>query len=246
MAKFGVILVAGGKSTRFKDETKKPYAEVDGRAVWLRAADLFVNRKDVVQTILVIAADDEENVRRRYGPNMAFMNISLTLGGAQRPDSVAQGLAKLSDEVDFVAIHDAVRPCATAAMIDAVFQAGIENGAAILAAPVTDTLKRGQQGQGAIASTVPREGLWLAQTPQVFRREIIQMAYAERHKHPQCTDDAQLVELIGEPVTLVTSDLSNIKITTKSDVYLADAIIKSRPKPKNRAFHPFADEDQWR
>lgn len=245
MANFGVILVAAGKSSRFKDDIKKPYAEIDGRAVWLRAADLFVNRKDVVQTILVIAAEDEENVRRRYGPNMAFMNISLTLGGQERHDSVAQGLAKLQENVEYVAIHDAVRPCATAAMIDSVFTAAEKHAAAILAAPVTDTIKRSQDKQH-IECTVPRDGLWLAQTPQVFRKEILTEAYAQRSKLPACTDDAQLVEALGQPVMIVPSDFSNIKITTKADVYLADGIIKSRPKPKHRALHPFADEDQWR
>lgn len=245
MAKFGVLLMAAGKSSRYKDDIKKPYADIDGRAVWLRAADLFINRKDVVQTILVIAEEDEENVRRRYGPNMAFMNVSLTLGGKERSDSVACGLAKLSDEVEYVAIHDAARPCTTAAMVEAVFAAGVEKGTAILAAPVTDTLKR-SKANFQIDTTVPRENLWLAQTPQVFRKDIILAAYAQRDKHLQVTDDAQLVEATGQAVTLVTSDLSNIKITGKSDLYLADAVIKSRPKPKKQSFHPFADEDMWR
>lgn len=245
MAKMGVILVAAGKSSRFKDEIKKPFVELDGRAVWLRAADLFVSRKDVVQTILVIAAEDEENVRRRYGPNMAFMNIDWTLGGEQRSDSVALGLSKLQDDVEYVAIHDAARPCTTAVMIDNVFAAGVEHGAAILASPVNDTLKRCTDKRN-IESTVSRESLWLAQTPQVFRKDIIEKAYSQRSKLPHCTDDAQLVEAIGQTVVIVPSDQTNIKITTKADVYMADGIIKCRPKPKNKAFHPFADEDQWR
>jgi 2-C-methyl-D-erythritol 4-phosphate cytidylyltransferase len=245
MAKFGVLLMAAGQSTRFKGDIKKPYADIDGRAVWMRAADLFVNRKDVVQIILVIAADDEENVRRRYGPNMAFMNVALTLGGSQRSDSVANGLAILNDEVEFVAIHDAARPCATPVMIDNVFAAAEKHGAAILAAPVNDTLKR-CKAEHQIEATLSREHLWLAQTPQVFRKDLVLKAYSERSKHPAVTDDAQLIEAMNHPVVIVPSDLSNFKITTKSDIYLADAVIKSRPKPKNKAFHPFADEDMWR
>ncbi|MFT3882032.1 MAG: 2-C-methyl-D-erythritol 4-phosphate cytidylyltransferase [Gemmatales bacterium] len=245
MAKFGVLLMAAGQSSRFKGEIKKPYADIDGRAVWMRAADLFVSRKDVVQTILVIAADDEENVRRRYGPNLAFMNVQLTLGGAQRSDSVANGLALISDDVEMVAIHDAARPCTTPKMIDEVFAAAEQHGAAILAAPVNDTLKR-CQADHQIECTVPREHLWMAQTPQVFKKELILKAYSERSKHPAATDDAQLVEALGSPVVIVPSDLSNFKITAKSDIFLADAVLKSRPKPKNKAFHPFADEDMWR
>lgn len=245
MAQFGVLLMAAGQSSRFKGDIKKPYADIDGRAVWMRAADLFVNRKDVSQIILVIAAEDEENVRRRYGPNMAFMNVSLALGGNLRTDSVANGLEKLSAEIDYVAIHDAARPCATAAMIDGVFAAAEQHGAAILGAPVTDTLKHARVDY-LIDATVSREQLWLAQTPQVFRKDLIVNAYAGRNNHPAVTDDAQLVEGTGHPVVIVPSDLSNFKITAKSDIYLADAVIKSRPKPKNKAFHPFADEDMWR
>jgi 2-C-methyl-D-erythritol 4-phosphate cytidylyltransferase len=245
MAKFGVILVAAGKSSRFKDEIKKPYADVDGRAVWMRAADLFVNRSNVTQTLLVIAAEDEENVRRRYGPNMAFMNVSIVLGGAERPDSVANGLTALANDIDFVAIHDSVRPCATMEMIDKVLAAAEQHGAAILAAPIHDTVKRCRKDQ-SIEATVPREGLWLAQTPQVFRKELIVKAYAECSKHPKVTDDAELVEALGEKVHVVASDLSNVKITTKSDLYLADAVLKARPKPKTKAFHPFQDDAMWR
>jgi len=245
MPKYGVMLMAAGQSTRFQGDVKKPYADIDGRAVWMRAADLFVSRKDVAQIILVIAADDEENVRRRYGPNMAFMNVTLTLGGSQRSDSVANGLSKLAEEVEYVAIHDAARPCVTAAMIDGVFAAAEKHGSAILAAPVNDTLKRVKPDH-QIEATVSREHLWLAQTPQVFRKELILKAYSERNKHPAATDDAQLVEAIGQPVMIVPSDLSNFKITSKSDIYVADGVIKSRPKPKNKAFHPFADEDMWR
>jgi len=245
MAKFGVLLMAAGQSSRFKGEIKKPYADIDGRAVWMRAADLFVSRKDVVQTILVIAADDEENVRRRYGPNMAFMNVQLILGGEQRSDSVANGLAHIAEDVELVAIHDAARPCATPKMIDEVFAAAEQHGAAILAAPVNDTLKRAKADH-LIEATVPREHLWLAQTPQVFRKELILKAYSQRSSHPAVTDDAQLVEAFGHQVVIVPSDLSNFKITAKSDIFLADAVLKSRPKPKNKAFHPFADEDMWR
>ncbi len=245
MAKYGVILVAAGKSTRFKDEIKKPYADVDGRAVWLRAADLFVNRQEVVQTLLVIAEEDEENVRRRYGPNMAFMNVSIVIGGVERTDSVANGLSALSPDVEFAVIHDAVRPCATQEMVENVLKAGANHGAAILGAPITDTIKKCSKDH-RIEATVSRDGLWLAQTPQVFRKDVILKAYAERSKHPAVTDDAQLVEALGQTVWVVSSDLTNVKITTKPDLYLAEAVLKARPKPKTKAFHPFADEAMWR
>jgi 2-C-methyl-D-erythritol 4-phosphate cytidylyltransferase len=246
MPRFAVILPAAGKSTRFRDKEKKVFANLDGRAVWLRAAELFVNRKDVCRLIAVIAPEDEELFRRRYGAHLGLLGVQVVLGGAERFDSVANALNAVGDEPDFVAVHDAARPCVPPAMIDDVFNAAVKTGAALLALPVGDTLKRGD-AQGRVEATVPRQGLWLAQTPQVFRRDWLVAAYADRARLGRdVTDDAQLVEAAGHPVYLVTGSTANVKITTREDLALAEAILKSRPKPKApRPIHPFADEAQW-
>src|SRR5712692_8331244 len=136
MARFAVILPAAGQSSRFKDKEKKPFANLDGRAVWLRSAELFVARNDVCQCLIVIAREDEELFKRRYGANLAFMNVQIVLGGSERFESVANALALVKAEADFVAIHDAVRPCLTAAQVDAVFAKAEQKGAALLAVPV--------------------------------------------------------------------------------------------------------------
>ncbi|HEV3142316.1 MAG TPA: 2-C-methyl-D-erythritol 4-phosphate cytidylyltransferase [Gemmataceae bacterium] len=247
MPKFAVILPAAGKSSRFHDKEKKPFINLDGRAVWLRSAEYFVNRPDVTQTIIVISPEDQELFERRYRPNIAFMNTQVVLGGAERFESVANALAKLKPDADFVAIHDAVRPCVTTEQVDAVFNAAAQHGAALLAAPVSETLKQ-VDGQKKIQSTVAREGLWLAQTPQVFRKDWLLEAYGKRGQlSGPITDDAQLVEAAGHPVYVVPSTATNIKITTKPDLFLAAAILKSRPDPKpNRPIHPFADEEMWK
>jgi 2-C-methyl-D-erythritol 4-phosphate cytidylyltransferase len=246
MPRFAVILPAAGRSSRFKDKEKKPFVNLDGRAVWLRTAELFITRDDVAQTLLVIDKDDEEMVRRRYGPNMAFMNVQLVHGGAERFESVANALKKLIADADFVAIHDAVRPCITEELISAVFARAADAGAALLAVPVSDTVKR-VDDRGKVLGTMPRQGLWLAQTPQVFRRDWLEAAYAGRAQLKQAiTDDAQLIEAAGHPVTVVEGAPSNLKITTKADLSLADAILKSRPKPKGTGpVHPFAEEEMW-
>jgi 2-C-methyl-D-erythritol 4-phosphate cytidylyltransferase len=246
MPKFAVILPAAGQSSRFKDKEKKPFAVLDGRAVWLRSAELFVTRSDVCQCILVIAKADRELMQRRYGANLAFMNVQIVDGGAQRFDSVANALALIKPEADFVVIHDAVRPCLTAALTDAVFATAEKNGAALRAVPVTDTLKR-VAAQEKVEGTLPRQGLWQAQTPQVFRRDWLVEAYANRGKvGREITDDAQLVEAAGHPVYVVEGSPSNIKITTKQDLHLAEAILKSQPKPKPAGpAHPFAEEEMW-
>jgi 2-C-methyl-D-erythritol 4-phosphate cytidylyltransferase len=248
MPSFAVILPAAGRSSRFGGKEKKPFALLDGRPVWLRTVELFVTRSDVCQTILVVAAQDRELFRTRYAANIAFMDVQIVEGGGERFESVANALAALKPAADFVAVHDAVRPCLTAAQIDAVFAAAVKHGAALPAVPVADTLKRADAKQKVVA-TVPREGLWLAQTPQAFRRDWLAEAYARRGERPQpATDDAQLVEAAGHPIHLVLGAPTNIKITTPSDLPLAEAILKILPKPAiERPAHPFADEERmWR
>ncbi|MFO0970421.1 MAG: 2-C-methyl-D-erythritol 4-phosphate cytidylyltransferase [Gemmataceae bacterium] len=246
MSKFAVILPAAGKSSRFKDKEKKPFANLDGRAIWLRAVELFVTRPDVVQCLIVIAREDEELFRRRFGANLAFMNVQIVFGGRERFESVANALEKVQEDVDFVAIHDAVRPCATEALVSSVFAKTKEKGAALLAVPVSDTLKR-VGGDKRVEATVSRKGLWLAQTPQVFKREWLVDAYARRGElGSDITDDAQLVEAAGHAVYVVEGAATNIKVTTRGDIPLAEAILKSLPKPKPAtAAHPFAEEEMW-
>src|SRR4051812_31194297 len=141
MANFAVVFPAAGRSSRFKDKEKKPFATLDGRAVWLRSVELFINRAEVKQCLIVVSPDDQEMFRRRYGANLAFMDLQIANGGAERFESVANALAMLKPEIDFVAIHDAVRPCLTENHINNVFAKAQEKGAALLAMPVPDTIK---------------------------------------------------------------------------------------------------------
>ncbi len=248
MPTFSVILLAAGRSTRFRDPNyKKPFAPLGGRAVWLHSAERFLNRKDVKQLIVVIDAEDHEDFSRKFGANIAIMGIDVCGGGAERADSVQNALAKVRDGIDFVAVHDAARPCLADKWIDAVFAGAEKSGAAILAAPVSATLKRsdGKTPQ-SVAETVDRAHLWEAQTPQVFRRDLLNKAYAARGGSKP-TDDSLLVEKLGVPVTLVECSPLNVKITTKDDLRLAEQILKVLPKAKPEGFaHPFAGDDLWR
>lgn len=244
MSKVAVIIPAAGKSERFGGGESKTLAKVEGRPVFLHTIERFINRDDVIQTILVVAGKELEQVRTKYGPNLGFMGVKLVEGGDERADSVAAGLECVKEEADLVAIHDAARPCVTAEMIDAVFAEAARSGAAILAAPITGTIKR-VSGAGVIDATVSREGLYEAQTPQVFRRQLIIDAYAKRPTEGETvTDDAQLVERTGYPVAVARSDATNIKITTKADVTLANAILKARPVKAARGLGAF-EEAQW-
>ncbi len=243
MDQFAVILPAAGRSTRFGDpKQKKIYAELEGRAVWLRAVEPFVNRDDVAQVILAIATEDRELFERRFRASVAFMNIQVIDGGEERSDTIAKALEVVDPSCSFVAVHDAARPCLTKELVDAVFAAALEHDAALLAVPVADTLKRADENRFAI-ETVPRAGLYLAQTPQVFRRELLMRAYANRARLANVTDDAQLVEALGHPCALVESSPMNLKITSQTDLRLAAAVLQALPKPKREGpLHPFADE----
>lgn len=236
---------AAGRSSRFRDKHyKKPFAPLGGRAVWLHSAERFLGRDDVVQLILVISPEDREDFSFKFGSNVAIMGIEVVDGGTERSDSVAAGLEKVKPEADFVCVHDAARPCMANEWIDKVFAAAEKCGAALFAVPVPGTLKR-VGPENRIEETVSREGLWEAQTPQVFRRELLEKAYAQREGFP-ATDDAQLVERLGHPVTVVPGSPVNLKITTREDLRLAEQALKALPKPKlSGPLHPFAD-DRWR
>ena len=246
MAKFAVILPAAGASTRFKDQHyKKPFALLADRAVWLHTVERFVNRDDVAQTILVIAPEDREMFQMKFGANVAIFGIQVVDGGAERSDSVQAALAQVRKDIDFIAVHDAARPCLVDAWVDDIFAAAEKSGAAIPAVPVVGTLKESTDGK-AVAQTVNRQHLWEAQTPQVFRSDWLRDAYAARGDF-SATDDAQLVERLGHPVTVVRGSRLNLKITTREDLKLAAGALRALPKPKLAGpAHPFADDDLWR
>jgi 2-C-methyl-D-erythritol 4-phosphate cytidylyltransferase len=242
MATFAVILPAAGKSTRFTNQKrKKPFIDLKGRPVWVRAAECFINREDVRQVLLVVSREDIEWVKEKFRPNLAFMNVEIIEGGAERFHSVQNALARVKSDVDFVAIHDAARPLIVKEWVDQVFAAAEKSGAAIPAIPSANTLKRVGPNH-RIIETVPREGLWQAQTPQVFERKLLLDAFAKRGDLA-ATDEAQLVENTGHPVTVVEGWPMNIKITTFADFKMAEALVDALPKPKMlRGLHPFADE----
>ncbi len=245
MARFCVILPAAGASRRFGDRhTKKQYASLEGRAVWLHTAERFLNRPDVVQTILVIAPEDKELFQGKFAPDVAFLGIRVVTGGATRAESVRRGLEQVPEEATHVCIHDAVRPCLAETWVDRVFQKAEQTGAAVLAVPVADTLKRVEDQR--VLQTVSREGLWAAQTPQVFEKQLLLDAYA-RLEDQQVTDDAQVVELAGGEVHVVQGSPLNLKITTRDDLKLAQAVLKVLPRlrPQGPA-HPFAGDELWR
>ncbi|MCS6864328.1 MAG: 2-C-methyl-D-erythritol 4-phosphate cytidylyltransferase [Gemmataceae bacterium] len=250
MARFAVILPAAGRSSRFGGMEKKPFLSLAGRPIWQRSAEQFWNRDEVSKVYIVIAPEDRDDFRRRFGHLLAFSNAEVVDGGAERWESVANALARIPTDVEFVAIHDAVRPLVSGSLIDAVFRAAQQHGAAMLAIPVADTLKHVDATTHHVTATVSRSGLWQAQTPQVFRRDWLLEAYAQRHTiTAPITDDAQLLETVGHPVVVVPGSPLNLKITTKADFELAEAILAARAAKSRSSSEPrwgaFDDEAIW-
>ena len=239
------IVCAAGASSRFGGKRKKAFVDVLGRAVFLRSVELFSNRDDVKQVLLGIASEDEELVSVKWGPNLKFFDVSIFIGGDERFDTVNKGIELIKDDIDLIAVHDACRCCVTEKIIDSTIAAAAKSGAAIPACPVTATIK--QAKDNVITQTVERAGLYEAQTPQIFSASLLRKAYEnlDNLDKSKISDDSQLVEALGHKVTIVETDSSNIKITRKSDIAVAEAILKSRPKltPKG-PIGPYI-EAQW-
>lgn len=239
------IICAAGPGTRFGGKRKKQFTDVDGRAVFVRSIELFASRDDVKQVLLGISKEDEEIVNVKWGAKLKFFGVKTFFGGAERFDTVRKALELVNNDIDLIAVHDACRCCATDQLIGEVIAAAGKSGAAIPACPVTATLKEARDS--IITRTVDRANLFEAQTPQVFEAALLRKAYENmaRLDSAQVTDDAFLVEALGHKVSIVRADSSNIKITVPSDLAIAEAILKSRPKPKPEGpIGPYI-EAQW-
>ena len=243
MGQFAVILAAAGRSMRFGDpKQKKIYAELEGRAVWLRALEPFLTHGEVEQIIVAIAAEDREMFDRRYHDKVAFLNLEVIEGGAERSDTIALALQKVRPTCQFVAIHDAARPCLTEAMVTAVFAAGREHGGALLAIPVSDTIKR--TGDDAFTTeTVPRENLYLAQTPQVFRRDWLERPTPIGPPRPPQSPTTRSLSRPRPPLCRRSRLELQSQDHDPGGPSLASAMLRcSRAAPRETSGHPFADE----
>ncbi|GHT41236.1 2-C-methyl-D-erythritol 4-phosphate cytidylyltransferase [Planctomycetales bacterium] len=233
-ARFAVILAAAGQSSRFSAKktagpsAKKTFVHLEGKPLWLHSAEKFNSRSDVVQIVVVVAPEDIAWFRQYYLAEINRMYLIVVAGGSERVVSVRNALAAVSPKAQYVAVHDAARPCVTQEDIEAVFQEARKTGAALLASPVVGTLKRVKDGY--VETTVNREDVWEAQTPQVFRRDILEAAYKQKMIGTP-TDDSLLVELLDVPVSVVSGDRLNIKVTTPSDLFLARWVLQSRFTP---------------
>ena len=217
-----IILVAGGRGRRFGGSVAKQFQLLAGTPLLVWTARRFRDAPGLARMIVVAAPEEHARCQTLLAP--LGLPLRFAAAGPERQQSVAAGVALLDPDCTIAVVHDAVRPLVEPAEIAACMRAAHETGAAILATPVADTVKRcaGER----VVETVPRGALWLAQTPQAFRADVLRRAHAEATRdRVTATDDAALVERLGLPVALVLGSPRNRKITTRDDLAWAEALL---------------------
>lgn len=222
------MVVAAGRGVRMGGPQPKQFLEIEGKPILAWTLEALI-ASPLVRALVVVAPPDQVNeTRRMLTPHLpATAPITYAAGGTERQDSVYNGLLALSEDFDWVLIHDGVRPFVTTALIERTLAAAADTGAAICALAATDTVKR-VRGASVVA-TLPREEIWLVQTPQVFRRRDLLAAHRRSQTYGrQATDDAALVERLGLEVRVVAGEPFNRKITTPEDLAWARWVVAER------------------
>jgi 2-C-methyl-D-erythritol 4-phosphate cytidylyltransferase len=223
--KASAIIVAAGSGKRLGLATPKAFVSIDRASMLLRVLQTIGAVEAVGEVVVAVSAGAQKSARAEADAAGLQIPVKITQGGAERQDSVRLALMLTSAEADLIVVHDAARPFATPAMFSECIQAAAQSGVAVVAVPVTDTLK--QVEQGTIIATVPRDGLWQAQTPQAFRRELLVRAHEwATRERIEVTDDAYLCERLSITVRVVRGSAVNLKVTTPDDLRIGEAIAR--------------------
>ena len=222
------ILVAAGRGVRLGSDRPKQFLElVPGKTMLQVSVDALTAVPDVAEVIVAVppgSLDSAASFVPRLRTDRGDCSIVLVEGGERRQDSMANACAKVSTDADVILVHDAARPFVSRALIERTVLAAHAHGAAIAALPAVDTVKQARRdgGHAVITTTLPRETIYLAQTPQAFRRDVLSEAIAAA-AGVAVTDEAMLVERAGFPVHIVEGDPDNVKVTTAADLARARA-----------------------
>ncbi|MBZ0137722.1 MAG: 2-C-methyl-D-erythritol 4-phosphate cytidylyltransferase [Planctomycetes bacterium] len=239
MADFSLVIVAGGSGSRMQSDRKKAFIELADEPLLLHTARAFQDVSDIGDRVIVLpkaeladlTGEEASFELTKLGINShpllhQLKDVGVTrlvVGGPRRQDSVLNGLWATSDKLEFVLVHDAARPFVTGEDLASLMDTTRRTGAAILAHPVRDTLKRVEFDKN-VSETVTRAGLWSAQTPQAFRRKDLLKAFETQNKK-DVTDDAEIYALNGGKCAVVLGGAMNFKITTPEDLEVAEALL---------------------
>ncbi len=236
--KVQAIIASGGVGTRLKTDRPKPLVSVGGRPLFTYSVEVFEKSSIIDGIILVVPADYVQDFEDAVKP-CGFKKLKkIVVGGRTRCDSVFNGLQALDAKTEIVVVHDGARPLIRLQIVDEAIRQGKTHGAAVVGVPVKPTIKRINRQGMFVKKTLDRDELWEIQTPQVFRKDILWKAYAQRgserkeslRSEDDPTDDAGLVERLGLQVKVVRGDYENIKITTSEDLIVAEAFLNARQK----------------
>ncbi|MHC4268802.1 MAG: 2-C-methyl-D-erythritol 4-phosphate cytidylyltransferase [Planctomycetota bacterium] len=221
-----VIMPAAGLSLRMGANVRKPFIMIGEKPVFFYTLEKFYKLKRVKEIIFVVNQKDLNIVKEKWSDELkAYKVTKVIAGGERRQDSIYNGLSRLDPDTKIILIHDAVRPLVHSEEIEAVIKSTEEKGAAIVASPMKLTVKKVDSSL-KIIKTVPRQDLWMAQTPQGFKRDLIVEAYEKiKDSNEEFTDDAEVLEKAGQTVGIVTGSYDNIKITTREDLKLAEVML---------------------
>ncbi|MGB9588141.1 MAG: 2-C-methyl-D-erythritol 4-phosphate cytidylyltransferase, partial [Armatimonadota bacterium] len=219
------IIPASGLGRRLTSDVHKAFVPLLGRPLIIHTLAVFQESSEVAEIVLVVPSQHIARAQQLVSDYGLTKVRSVVAGGETRRDSVRNGLSQISSNCEIVLIHDGARPLVHHDVIAASIEAAKVDGAAIAAVPVIDTIKSSRDGQ-YVSKTLERDRLYAVQTPQTFQREIIQQAYEQAYADGYVgTDDASLVERLGLPVRIVTGSYDNIKVTTPTDLIIAECLL---------------------
>jgi 2-C-methyl-D-erythritol 4-phosphate cytidylyltransferase / 2-C-methyl-D-erythritol 2,4-cyclodiphosphate synthase len=223
------IIPAGGVGKRLRTQKAKQYLLLNHVPVLVHTLKVFQQAKIIDEIILVLPPDDVASAQKQLINKYGLTKVTAVVaGGKERQDSVKNGLSAISGKCDIVIIHDAVRPFVTQELIKQVVAAAKTTGAAAVGVKAKDTIKETKK-DNLVAATIPRQNLWLTQTPQAFKFELLKKAYTAAYRGKYYgTDDASLAEKIGAKVKMIDGSYENIKITTPEDLIMAEALMKKK------------------
>ncbi len=234
-ARVVALMPAAGRGLRMGGPVPKQFLSLGGLPLVVHSLRVLQASPVIQEIVLAVPQAEREYCLTHIVTPHRFSKVTkIVSGGHERQDSVRHALAEVEEDTEIVLVHDAVRPFVTERMIEDVVQAAIAKGAAIVALPMRDTVKQ-IGADRVIERTVDRRPLWLAQTPQAFRRDWLDEAHRKAHLDGiHATDDAYLLEWLGRPVVVVEGSGENIKVTRPEDMVIGEAILASRMKETDK------------
>lgn len=219
------VIVAAGSGTRFRSDKPKQYLELAGKPVIVHTLERF-EACEAIDSIVVVMAEEHESEFAAITAKYSFAKLHRAVtGGRTRAESVKNGLSAVDEATEIVAVHDGARPLVIPEDIERTVKSAVENGAACLVGPVTDTIKKIEGDQ--IAGTIDRRDLRRALTPQAFRLGLLLKAFENAPTDEAVSDECYLVERLGERISAISGNPYNLKITHKADLIFAEALLKA-------------------